>query len=79
MEKVIKLPGGSYNFGSETKMSMYEISKNFLTSIKKEISLRDVEPRHNLWMDCGKAKKFGIEFSSVEDGLLRCARDYGLL
>lgn len=30
MERVIKLPGGVYNFGSETTQSMYEITKEFL-------------------------------------------------
>ena len=79
MEKVIQLPGGSYNFGSETDMSMYDITKQFLASLKKDIPLCDVQPRHNLWMDCSKAKKFGIQFSRVEDGLLRCVKDAGLL
>ena len=79
MEKVIQLPGGSYNFGSETDMSMYDITKQFLASLKKDIPLCDVQPRHNLWMDCSKAQKFGIQFSRVEDGLLRCAKDAGLL
>ncbi len=69
IEKVIHLPGGVYNFGSETEMSMYEISKNFISLLKKDISLYDAQPRHNLWMDCTKARKLGIEFSSVEDGL----------
>ena len=29
-------------------------------------------------MNCDKIKKYGITFSSVEDGLKRCAQDYGL-
>lgn len=32
MERVIKLPGGVYNFGSETTQSMYEITKEFCVS-----------------------------------------------
>ena len=79
MEKVIKLPGGSYNFGSETAKSMYEITQEFLTFLKKDIPLRDVLPRHNLWMNTEKAKSFGITFSSAEDGLIKCAEDYDLL
>lgn len=79
MEKVIPLPGGIYNFGSETTKSMYEISKEFLRMLGKNITLADAPPRHNLWMNCGKAKRCGIEFSSVEDGLKRCAEDYKLL
>lgn len=79
MEKVIHLPGGIYNFGSETTKSMYEITGEFLDIIGKDIKIEDALPRHNLWMNCEKAKKYGVEFSSVEDGLKRCAEDYSLL
>lgn len=79
MERVMQLPGGCYNFGSETTKSMYEISKEFLAAIGKTIRLEDAPPRHNLWMDCTKARRLGVEFLSVEDGLKACAKDYGLL
>ncbi len=79
MEKVIRLPGGVYNFGSETTKSMYEISKEFLAVMGKNVKLEDAPPRHNLWMNCEKAKRFGVEFSRVEDGLKQCAKDYNLL
>ena len=79
MEKVIQLPGGAYNFGSETTKSMYEITREFLTLIGKSIPLYDAPPRHNLWMDCSKAASLGVEFSSVEKGLKQCAADYGLI
>lgn len=79
MEKIIKLPGGVYNFGSETTKSMYEITSEFLAVIGKDITVEDAPPRHNLWINCKKAQKQGIEFSSVEDGLIKCARDYGVL
>lgn len=79
MENVMKLPGGAYNFGSETTKSMYEISKAFLTAIGKTIRVEDAPASHNLWMDCGKARRLGVEFLSVEDGLKACAKDYGVL
>lgn len=79
MEKVIHLPGGAYNFGSETTKSMYEITRAFLAQIGKNISLEDAPPRHNLWTNCEKARKYGVTFQSVEDGLKACAKDYGLL
>ena len=79
MDNVIKLPGGAYNFGSETTKSMYEITKEFLSAINKDIKLYDAPSRHNLWMNCDKAKKHGVIFSSVEDALKKCAQDYGLL
>lgn len=78
MEKVINLPGGAYNFGSETTQSMYEITREFIELIGKKIELHDVQEKHNLWMDCSKAGKYGIKFSSVIDGLARCVNDYQL-
>ena len=79
MKNVINLPGGVYNFGSETSKSMYDITKDFLNLIGKNISVEDVAPRHNLWMNCEKARKYGVNFNSVEDGLKECAKDYNLL
>ena len=79
MQKVVLLPGGAYNFGSETTKSMYEITKEFVALIGKNIAVEDCAPRHNLWTDCTKAKKYGVTFKSVEDGLKNCARDYNLI
>ncbi len=79
MENVIQLPGGVYNFGSETTKSMYEISMKFAALIGKDIRVEDCEPRHNLWMNCEKARKHGVVFRNVEDGLKECAKDYGLI
>ena len=79
MEKVMQLPGGVYNFGSETTKSMYEISKEFLAVLGKDIKLEDAPPRHNLWMNCEKARKLGVNFRTVEDGLKECVKDYKLL
>ena len=75
MDKVITLPGGVYNFGSETTQSMYEITQMFIDLLGKRILVKDAPARHNLWMNCGKAKKYGVEFSSVIDGLTRCMKD----
>ena len=79
MEAVKRLPGGAYNFGSETTKSMYEITKNFLELIGKQIPVEDISPYNNLWMNCEKARKNGVIFSTVEDGLKKCACDYGLI
>ncbi len=80
MENVIKLPGGVYNFGSETTKSMYEISREFLADIgRNTIKVEDCPPRHNLWMNCEAARKHSVTFRTVEDGLKACAGDYNLL
>ena len=79
MANVLRLPGGAYNFGSETSKSMYEITKNFLELIGKQIPVEDIPPYNNLWMNCQKARNYGVIFSTVEDGLEKCARDYGYI
>lgn len=79
MEKVALLPGGAYNFGSETTKSMYEITAEFLKFINKDLIVEDAPSRQNLWINCEKARKYGVIFSSVSDGLKRCAKDYGLI
>lgn len=79
MERVARLPGGAYNFGSETTKSMYEITKEFLALIGKDIPIEDYPSRHNLWISGEKARKYGVDFSTVEDGLKKCAKDYGLI
>ena len=79
MERLCSLPGGAYNFGSETTHSICQITRAFLTSLGKNVSVEEGSPRHNLWMNCEKARKYGVTFSSVEDGLLRCALDHQLL
>jgi len=76
MDRVMDLPGGAYNFGSETTKSMYEITEQFFDLLGKEVEIQDAPPRHNLWMNCGKARKYGVEFSDVLDGLKRCLYDY---
>lgn len=78
MEKVIRLPGGVYNFGSETEKSMYEITKEFLALIGKDTALEEGPPAHNLWMNCAKANQLGVEFQSVEDGLKACFKDFNM-
>lgn len=79
MEKVRLLPGGAYNFGSETTKSIHEITKEFISLLGKDIKVEDRLRGHNLWMNCEKARKYGVEFSSVEDGLKKCAEDYHLI
>lgn len=76
MDHVMSLPGGAYNFGSETNQSMYEITEQFLQLLGKDVQLQDALPRHNLWMNCEKARKYGVEFSDASDGLKRCLNDY---
>ena len=79
MDHVIALPGGAYNFGSETTKSMYEITQQFLQLLGKQVSIQDASPRHNLWMNCEKARTYGVKFSDVSDGLKKCLNDYKMV
>jgi len=79
IENVIKLPGGAYNFGSETARSMYDITKEYLALLGKDVQVADHPSSQNLWMNCQKARKYGVDFSNVEDGLIKCARDYNFM
>lgn len=79
MEKVAALPGGAYNFGSETTKSIYEITQEFIEILGKKLKLKDAPALHNLWMNCDKARKYGVEFSNVTDGLRKCAEDYKMI
>lgn len=78
MAAVAQLPGGAYNFGSETDKDMFTLTREFLNWMGRTDAIFDREPGHNLWMDCSKAAALGVTFSRVEDGLRRCVEDYGL-
>lgn len=75
MPKVLELPGGAYNFGSEVDKSFYEITKAYVQYLGKDIEVVDCPPHHNLWMDCSKAKGYGVVFSDVLDALKMCTQD----
>jgi dTDP-4-dehydrorhamnose reductase len=79
LESFIRLPGGSYNFGSETDKTIYEITKEFLELIGSDARLEDTPVGCNLLMNCQKARKYGVSFSSVTEGLKRCAIDHGYI
>ena len=79
MDRVLALPGGAYNFGSETTLSMQELTKQLAVLLGKPLAVEDAPTRHNLWMDCGKAARYGVVFSDVLTGLTKCLQEYGLL
>ena len=76
MEKVMTLPGGVYNFGGETTLPMIEITRKFAAYLGKNLIVEAEPGGHNLWMDCGKARTYGVVFSDVLAGLIRCADDH---
>jgi len=81
MEPAMDLPGGIYNFGSESTLSAYEIGSRVFQMLDKngnrgnfvipnETGAGD-NPR-NLTMDMGKLKAYGISFSETVTGFLKC-------
>ena len=78
IRKAALLPGGIYNYGSENDLTMMETACWLKKELALGIDIRDAGPRHNLWMDCSKAKEHGIVFRNTVDGLRQCIDDYGL-
>lgn len=72
---VIRLPSGIYNFGSETELSMKQMTERFLELLGEHHTVEDRMPAHSLWMNCGKAREKGVTFSLAEDGLRQCLTD----
>ncbi len=78
IRKAAMLPGGVYNFGSENGLTMLETAQWLKNELNLPIIVKDAGQRHNLWMDCSRARNKGILFSNTLDGLKQCIADYGL-
>ena len=78
MPETLSLPGGVYNFGSETNLSMDRLTEGLLRFLGRKEAVLPAPPGHNLWMDCGKIRAMGIHFLPVEEALKRCAMAAGL-
>lgn len=79
MGAVCRLPGGAYNFGSETTLSMYEMTCRLIAALGRDVPVTDAPPRHNLWMNCEKARRLGISFSPAEVAVRQCLQSSGRL
>ena len=78
MRKAMLLPGGVYNYGSENDLTMMETACWLRERLFLPVSIQDAGPRHNLWMDCSAARRYGVAFRSTIEGLDQCIADYGL-
>lgn len=84
IEPAMKLPGGIYNFGSESALSTYEIGRQVLEMIdinkeRGELVIADEtrflsNPR-NLTMDMEKIRSMGIDFPETVSGFEKCLKD----
>lgn len=81
IEPAMNLPGGIFNFGSESTLSTYEIGFQVLKMLDKNGDRRNLlvpdetrfadSPR-NLTMDLGKIKALGIDFPETVTGFGKC-------
>ncbi len=76
--RALQLPGGVYNYGSESDMTMLDTARYLSALLKLRVELSDSGPDHNLWMNCEKIRARGIRFNTTAEGLKKCVEDYGL-
>jgi len=74
------LPGGVYNFGSESRHSAFQIAMAWREELGLDgLTIQPVEGTlRSLCMDLGKTKAVGIAFDESIFGIRRCIADYGL-
>lgn len=84
-EKLIEIPFGNYNYGSENNLSTYEIGKKVLENIGlenriEEIIIKDTErfkdKKRDLRISNSKLKKLNINFSDTEEAVQRCIKEF---
>jgi len=79
MEQALSLPGGAYNFGSESGETMYEAARFLADELGLRIDLHPLsEERRDLNMDCAKLRACGVAFPDTLEGLRACIADYSL-
>ena len=78
MAEAVRLPGGVYNYGSESSLTLLETARWLADELQLDVRLRDAGPAHPLWMDCSRLKQQGIAFRDTLGGLRQCIRDYAL-
>ena len=79
IEKTFDLPEGIYNFGAPNNKSTYETALSVLNTLSCDASYlkeRKYDNPRNLSMNQKKLNSFNIYFSSTEDALIRCLKNY---
>ena len=80
-EKILEIPYGCYNAGSENDLSVYDIGKVILDALNarhraESILLKASGNRRDLRISNQKLKKYGIYFSSSEQAIRRCISEF---
>ena len=85
MEPAFNLPGGTYNFGSGNRLSMYETAREFMRLLGlseacgRVIIANDNKATHSLLMDDQRLGAYQIHFHDTCEGFACCLKDYGLI
>ncbi len=87
-KKVFELPYGTYHVGSENNSSRYDVVKQILTEMGLDSRIDDVlvkdESKYNkdsqrdVRLNTEKARKHGLIFTTTEEGIKKCIKDYKL-
>lgn len=84
-DKILDLPSGFYNTGSENDLSTYEVGEIILKELElgskiEEILIKDIERYKTLSRDLrisnSKLKDYGIYFSNTEEAISNCVSDF---
>lgn len=84
-EKILELPCGSYNAGSENNLTTYDIGKLVLENMglshrSNDLLIRDEERfkdiKHDLRISNEKLRNYNIYFPSTEEAVSRCINDF---
>ena len=78
LEPALSLPGGVYNFGSGNDADMASTARQFARELGVQVQVEEAGWHRNLVMDSTKLERAGIYFDTMQQGIRRCLRDYGL-
>ncbi len=85
-DKVLELPGGVYNFGSESTSSMLDTARALVSMLGYAKESSDIvldklalDPsfnKHDLWIDTSRIRSYGISIPTTLEGLEICVNEY---
>lgn len=87
MAKIMEVPYGVYNAGSENNMSTYNIAELIIKEMGlsyrlDEIIIKDTERYKNTTRDIrisnNKLRSYGVEFLSTEQAVKKCINEFGV-
>ena len=86
--KILELPYGVYHSGSENNLSTYNIAEIVVDELGLSYRVDDIIERdeekfkdspRDLRISNRKLRSFGVEFSSTEEGISQCVKEFGYL